>query len=136
MRYQRAVFAAGVAVGFIAGSRAGRERYDQIVKYSKNVMHSPPVQRASAAVSAKAADLSRSAAAKATDVTKSAAARAQRAARRARARIVKINVPKVPTPKVSIPRPGRLGGAHPDGTPAVTQPSVNGNAHAPRDYRD
>ena len=135
MRYQRAVFAAGVAVGFIAGSRAGRKRYDQMVKYSKKAWQSPPVQRASAALSAKAGDLGKSAASKATDLGKSAASKAPKAARTARARVVKINVPKVPTPKVSIPRPSRFGGGHPDGAAAATQPSVNGNTHS-RDYRD
>jgi hypothetical protein len=135
MRYQRAVFAAGVAVGFIVGSRAGRERYDQIVKYSKKAWRSPPVQRASAAASAKAVDVSKAAAAKATNLTKSAAARAPKAARKAagtaRDRAGKINVPKV-----SLPRPGRFGTAHPDAASAGTEPSVNGNAHASRDYRD
>ena len=73
MRY-RATFIVGFAVGFIAGARAGRERYDQIVKYSKQVAESPAVQKATSTVAAKATELGKTAAAKAPDFAKSAAA--------------------------------------------------------------
>ena len=66
MRY-RATFIAGFVVGFIAGARAGRERYDQIVKYTKQVVESPPVQKATSTVAAKATELGKTAAAKAPD---------------------------------------------------------------------
>ena len=72
MRY-RAMFGVGFIVGFIAGARAGRERYDQIVKFSKQVAESPPVQKATSAVAAKATELGKTAAAKAPDFAKSAA---------------------------------------------------------------
>ncbi len=36
MRY-KATFLAGLAVGFVAGARAGRERYEQMVKASRKV---------------------------------------------------------------------------------------------------
>ena len=72
MRY-RATFIAGFVVGFIAGARAGRERYDQIVKYTKQVVESPPVQKATSTVAAKATELGKTAAAKAPDFAKSAA---------------------------------------------------------------
>jgi hypothetical protein len=73
MRY-RATFIVGFAVGFIAGSRAGRERYDQIVKYSKQVAGHPAVQKATSTVTAKATELGKTAAAKAPDLAKTAAA--------------------------------------------------------------
>jgi hypothetical protein len=72
MRY-KATFVAGFAVGFIAGARAGRERYDQIVKYSKQVMEHPAVQKATSTVAAKATELGKTAAAKAPEFAKTAA---------------------------------------------------------------
>jgi len=44
MRY-RATFIVGFAVGFIVGARAGRERYEQIVKTSRKVAENPTVQK-------------------------------------------------------------------------------------------
>ena len=73
MRY-RATFVAGLVVGFIAGARAGRERYDQIVKYTKQVAESPAVQKATNTVAAKATELGKTAAAKAPEFAKTAAA--------------------------------------------------------------
>jgi hypothetical protein len=73
MRY-RATFVAGLVVGFIAGARAGRERYDQIVKYSKQVAESPAVKKATSTVAAKATELGKTAAAKAPEFAKTAAA--------------------------------------------------------------
>jgi len=72
MRY-KATFAAGLAVGFIAGTRAGRERYDQIVKYAQQVAGHPAVQKATNTVTTKAAELGKTVAAKAPDFAKTAA---------------------------------------------------------------
>ena len=36
---------AGLAVGYVLGSRAGRERYDQIARAADSFWHSRPVQR-------------------------------------------------------------------------------------------
>ena len=119
MRYHRAVFVAGVAVGFLVGSRAGRERYDQIVKYTRKAMQSPPARRATQAVSNKATQLSKSAATKAADLGKSAATRAPKAASSAarkarhRAGAAKGKVPRVAMPKVPATRTGtRFGLPH------------------------
>lgn len=71
MRY-KAMFAAGVAAGFILGARAGRERYDQLVNVSKRVAGHPAVQKATGTVQAKTADLAKTAAAKAPDLAKRA----------------------------------------------------------------
>jgi hypothetical protein len=73
MRY-RATFVAGLVVGFIAGARAGRERYDQIVKYTKQVAEHPAVQKATNTVATKATELGKTAAAKAPEFAKTAAA--------------------------------------------------------------
>jgi hypothetical protein len=58
MRY-RATFLVGLAVGFVAGARAGRERYEQMVKAGRKVAESPTVQKATQAAGAKATELSK-----------------------------------------------------------------------------
>ena len=134
MGFHRATFAVGLAVGFIIGSRAGRERYDQIVKYTRKAVESPQAQRACEAISAKATDLSKAAGAKAASLSKSAATRAPKvagdAARKARERAKGISVPKRP----NVPKPGWRSGAHEGERQDGTQASVNGHGrHATSD---
>jgi hypothetical protein len=62
MRY-KATFVVGFAVGFIAGTRAGRERYDQMMKYSRQLAGNPTVQRATRTVTDKTTEFTRTAAA-------------------------------------------------------------------------
>lgn len=38
--------AAGVAVGYVLGTRAGREKYEQIVEGARNLAEQPPVVQA------------------------------------------------------------------------------------------
>ncbi|MGV9302956.1 MULTISPECIES: YtxH domain-containing protein [unclassified Nonomuraea] len=45
MRY-RMMFAVGLAVGYVLGTRAGRERYEQIKRAARRVADSPRVQEA------------------------------------------------------------------------------------------
>ncbi len=121
----RAMFVAGLAVGFVLGTRAGRERYEQMVKYGRQVAESPTVQKVTKTVTTKTTEFTKTAAAKAPDVAKAATAQ----------------VPKIVATakeKASGHLPSRLGGkgdgaeeaeegaadaylAHPDG-----QPSANG----------
>jgi hypothetical protein len=132
MRFTRAAFVAGVAVGYIAGSRAGREQYDRIVKYSRMAVTSEPAQQAGHAIAAKATDLRKSVVAKAPQARDDAT----KAAKAARDRVVKINVPKKPKmpkppkmPKAAarLGRPGwRSGAARPDEPSVPAQPSANG----------
>jgi hypothetical protein len=138
MGFHRATFAVGLAVGFIIGSRAGRERYDQIVKYTRKAVESPQAQRAGQAISAKATDLSKTAGAKAASLSKSAATRAPQvagdAARKARERAKGVSVPRVNVPKISVPKPGWRSGAHEGGRQDGTRASVNGHGrHATTD---
>ncbi len=58
MRY-RATFLAGLAVGFVAGTRAGRERYEQMKKLGRKAAESPAVRKATQAAGAKAAELTK-----------------------------------------------------------------------------
>lgn len=51
MRY-RMMFAAGLAVGYVLGARAGRERYEQIKRAARRVADSPAVQEAAGLVGA------------------------------------------------------------------------------------
>ena len=63
MRY-KATFIAGVAVGFVAGARAGHGAYDQIIGYGRRIAGHPKVQQAASTVQAKATDLTKTAAAR------------------------------------------------------------------------
>jgi len=52
----KATFLVGFATGYVLGSRAGRERYEQIRRAAKSFAASPPVQRAATAVQHQAGD--------------------------------------------------------------------------------
>ena len=54
MRY-KVTFIFGFAAGFVVGSRAGRERYEQLRKLTRAAADNPAVQQAAAAMQAKAA---------------------------------------------------------------------------------
>ena len=76
MRY-KAMFIAGVAVGFVAGARAGRGAYDKMMGYGQQIAAHPKVQEAASTAQTKASELAKTAAAKAPDYAKSAAKTAQ-----------------------------------------------------------
>jgi hypothetical protein len=50
----RLMFAAGFGIGYLFGTRAGRERFDQIMEKAKQVWQSDTVQEAAGAVQAQA----------------------------------------------------------------------------------
>ncbi|MEV5571371.1 YtxH domain-containing protein [Spirillospora sp. NPDC052269] len=52
----RVVFMVGAALGYLLGTRAGRERYEQIKQASRQVAGSPAVQGAAGAVRERASD--------------------------------------------------------------------------------
>jgi hypothetical protein len=86
MRY-RIVFLGGLAVGFVLGARAGRERYEDIKRLSRHVADSPAAQQAAGAFHAQATSLAKAAQQKVTDevqdrVPKIAAAAKSKAADR------------------------------------------------------
>ena len=66
MRY-RITFLAGFAVGYIVGTRAGRERYEQMVKATRKVVENPTVQRTARSASSKATEFTKAAGHKATE---------------------------------------------------------------------
>jgi hypothetical protein len=67
----RISFLAGLATGFVIGARAGRERYDQLVKAAKTVAEHPAVQQAAGTVQAQAAGLAATAGTKISDEVRS-----------------------------------------------------------------
>jgi hypothetical protein len=129
MRY-KAVFIAGVAVGFMAGSRAGRGAYDRIISSGRKIAGNPKVQQATSTVQAKATDLTKTAAAKAPDYAKSAATNATNAAKSASTQVPKIvsNAKQAATDKM----PSRFGGAA-GSTGATDDVAPDGNLVYPAD---
>ena len=63
----RITFLAGFAVGFVVGARAGRERYEQMVKLGRKAVENPTVQQATRAAGSKATELSKAAGQKAAE---------------------------------------------------------------------
>ena len=55
----KALFILGVAVGYVLGSRAGREQYEKVKAQAKDVWESPAVQEKVAAAEAKIGDVVR-----------------------------------------------------------------------------
>jgi hypothetical protein len=66
MHRYRIAFISGLAAGFVLGTRAGRERYEQLKKLARRTADSPAVQQAAGALQAQAADLLKSARQKVT----------------------------------------------------------------------
>ncbi|HSR86548.1 MAG TPA: hypothetical protein VLM11_20425 [Streptosporangiaceae bacterium] len=54
MGMYRMAFAAGFATGYVVGTRAGRERYEQLVKLARQTAEHPAVQQAAGVVQAQA----------------------------------------------------------------------------------
>jgi hypothetical protein len=81
MRY-RVTFVAGLAVGFVVGTRAGRERYEQMKTLARKAADSPAVRQATRAAGDKATELtkmaSHKAAARMPKVTETAKASASK----------------------------------------------------------
>lgn len=63
---KRMAFLAGAAVGYVVGTRAGRERYEQIRQASRRVTENPTVQETAGLLRAQAEDMAGSAKEKVT----------------------------------------------------------------------
>jgi hypothetical protein len=61
MHKYRITFLTGLATGYVLGARAGRERYEQIVRLGRQVADNPAAQQAAGAVQAQAAGLAKAA---------------------------------------------------------------------------
>jgi hypothetical protein len=67
MHKYRISFLAGLATGFVLGTRAGRERYEQLKKAARTVAENPAFQQAAGVVQAQATGLLSAAGTKVTD---------------------------------------------------------------------
>jgi hypothetical protein len=68
MRMYRMSFVIGLGVGYVLGTRAGRERYDQMVKMAQSTRENPQFQQATATIQTQAASLLSSASQKMAEV--------------------------------------------------------------------
>jgi hypothetical protein len=62
----RATFIAGAALGYVLGTKAGRERYEQIKRASRRLTENPTVQETAGLIRAQAGELAGSARTKVT----------------------------------------------------------------------
>ncbi|GLZ10979.1 hypothetical protein Acsp04_12140 [Actinomadura sp. NBRC 104425] len=67
MKY-RATFIAGAAVGYVLGTRAGRERYEQIKRMTRRLMENPTVQETAGLLRARGEELAGAAKGKAGEL--------------------------------------------------------------------
>jgi hypothetical protein len=67
MHGYRISFLSGLATGYVLGTRAGRERYEQLKKAARTVADNPTVQQAAGAVQAQATGLVTAAGTKLSD---------------------------------------------------------------------
>ena len=83
----RITFLAGLVVGYVVGARAGRERYEQMVKLGRKVVEHPAVQNATRTAGSKATELSKAAGQKAAETMPKIAQTAKSSASMVRDRI-------------------------------------------------
>jgi len=89
----RITFLAGFAVGFVVGARAGRERYEQMVKLGRKAIENPTVQQATRAAGSKATELSKAAGQKAAERMPKLAETARSGASKAKSSASKVRIP-------------------------------------------
>ncbi|MFD0686694.1 YtxH domain-containing protein [Actinomadura fibrosa] len=65
-------FIAGAAIGYVLGTRAGRERYEQLKRLSRQVSENPKVQEVTGTLQAKGGEFAEVAKEKAGSLTASA----------------------------------------------------------------
>lgn len=65
---KRLIFLAGVGVGYVLGARAGRERYEAIMRSVRELRERPELQEAAGVVTAQAGQIAEALAERARDV--------------------------------------------------------------------
>jgi hypothetical protein len=76
MKY-RAVFLAGAAAGYVLGTRAGKERYEQIKRLSRRVAENPTVQETAGVLRAQAGEVTETARQKVGDTVHTVSGKVQ-----------------------------------------------------------
>jgi hypothetical protein len=66
MRFYRVTFVGGLAIGYVLGAQAGRERYEQLKRLARKATESPAMQQTAGALQAQASATAKSAKDKAT----------------------------------------------------------------------
>jgi hypothetical protein len=99
-------FWAGFAAGFVVGARAGRERYEQLVKAGRKAVENPAVQQATKAAGAKATELSKVAGQKAAERMPKVTETAKSSATKVRSQLDKLpGRSPAPQDSTSVPAP-------------------------------
>jgi hypothetical protein len=111
----RISFLAGFAAGFVVGARAGRERYEQMVKLSRKAAENPAVQQAARTAGAKATELSKAAGQKASERMPKLAETAKSGATKAKSSASKVRgqLDKLPGRKAGHDDPASANGTRP-----------------------
>ncbi len=61
MRFYRMSFVGGLAIGYVLGAQAGRERYEQLKQLAKKATENPTVQQTAGALQAQATSTAKTA---------------------------------------------------------------------------
>jgi septal ring factor EnvC (AmiA/AmiB activator) len=72
MRAYRITFVGGLAIGYVLGAQAGRERYEQLKRLARKATESPAMQQTAGALQAQATSTAKTARSKATATVRSA----------------------------------------------------------------
>jgi hypothetical protein len=75
MRFYKITFLGGLAIGYVLGAQAGRERYEQLKRLAKKAAESPAMQQTAGALQAQATATAKSARDRAADGMRKSAAR-------------------------------------------------------------
>lgn len=75
MRLNRISFLGGIAVGYVLGAQAGRERYEQLKQLARKAADSPAMQQTAGALQAQAQATAKTAAGKASSGVRKGAAK-------------------------------------------------------------
>ncbi len=75
MRFYRITFIGGLAIGYVLGAQAGRERYEQLKQLARKAAESPAMQQTAGALQAQATATAKTAKDKATTGMRKGAAK-------------------------------------------------------------